>query len=261
MFIKNCCAVLCICFLSLSGLLSCGLETIYTIDYIPQGVMQDTIRATITLPRATTVNGYDTYFDYFVIFYRIYISGVNPSGEILTPEDRGEINTTLNTDFNSFYPYTDITSTTVNTSGLDTTFYNRNYFMLTLEGAAINEVLSRNSLGGTLVIDFPFMTGERPTLTLNGTEYTLRRAVNSPRLNFTPQPDRYFLNHRDLYDITKATPEINADVATNTRTNQELIYTYVSMYIAASGTSLEMPPRTIFSQPTFIGIFRLAESG
>jgi hypothetical protein len=32
------------------------------------------------------------------------------------------------------------------------------------------------------------------------------------------------------------------------------------MYIAAEGRSLETPSRTIYSQPTFIGIFMLADS-
>jgi hypothetical protein len=248
--------------LSLGGLLSCGLEAFYYIDYIPpiNVNMEDVIRATIKLPASST-EGYN-YFDNFIIFYRIYISGVNTSGVILTAEDRSAINAALNSDFSSLYSLTDITSTSVNTSNLENTFINnRKYYKLTLEEAEINDVLGSRSLGETLVILFDTRNGIQPTLTAgNGTPYVLQRAVEGPSLSFRPQPNRYFLNHPDLYNTANATNDLNADVAANTRTEQPLRYTYVSMYIAAKGTSLEMPPRSIYSQPTFIGIFRLAES-
>jgi len=227
--------------------------------------MEDVTRATIILP-SSSAEGYSNYFSHFIIFYRIYISGAIQSGKIETIEDRSLINTTLNSDFTSIYPSTDITNTNVNTSSLENTFYNRRYFALTLEGEEINTVLGSDSLGKTLEIVFPPNTGERPALMLRGASsstdkpYTLQRAVIGPGLSFTPQPNRYFLNHPDLYNNANVTNELNADVAINNRTDPPLRSTYVSMYIAAVGLSLEMPPRTIYSQPTFIGIFRLAES-
>jgi len=221
--------------------------------------MDDVTRATIRLPSGST-EGYN-YFDNFVIFYRIYISGVYTEGGILTAEDRSAINAVLNSDHSGLYSLTDITSTSVNTSNLENTFNNRKYYKLTLEEAEINDVLGSRSLGETLVILFDTRNGYQPTLTAgNGTPYVLQRAVEGPSLSFRPQPNRYFLNHPDLYNTANATNDLNADVAANTRTEQPLRYTYVSMYIAAKGTSLEMPPRSIYSQPTFIGIFRLAES-
>jgi len=251
-----------ILFLSLMCLLSCGLEAFYYIDYIPEGDYVDTTRATIRLPSSSS-DGYSNYFTNFIFFYRIYISGINPSGRIETADDRSLINPALNSDFTSIYPSTDITSTSVNTSNLENTFYNRRYFKLNLEGADIDTILGSRSLGGTLVIAFPPNTGENPTLTLNDSTYILQRAKENPSLLFNPEPDnRRFLNHPDLYDPSKAPPNatnINADVATNSRPDTPL-YTYVSMYVAAVGLSYEMPPRAIYSQPTFIGIFRLAES-
>jgi hypothetical protein len=246
------------------GLLSCGLEEFYFIDYIPPGDYVDTTRAVIILP-STSRAGYN-YVDSFIIFYRIYISGINPTGRIETADERSQINPSLNSDFTAIYPSTDFTSTSVSTSNLESTFYNtRKYFALALEGADIDRVLSSGELEKTLEIAFPPNTGERPTLRLNNeTQYFLQRANNNPSLLFNPEPeDRYFLNHPDLYDPAKAPPaaaNINADVAINSRPDTTPRYTYVSMYIAAKGRSTEMPPRYIYSQPTFLGIFRLADS-
>ena len=253
--------------LSLGGLLSCGLEAFYYIDFIQRIDYRDT-SAALNLP-SSSQEGY-AYFDNFIIFYRIYISAepvnTGPQLEIYdSSNERNTINSTLNSDFRGLYSLTNTTSTDVSTSNLENTFYNRRYFLLTLEDADINSVLGSGSLGRTLDIAFP--PNDRPTLTVNGASYDLQRAVEPPAgqtLVFVPQPPNlYFLNHPDLYDNAKAYPNvsnINADVAAYTGSGTPR-YTYVSMYIAARGTSLEMPPRTIYSQPTFIGIFRLANSG
>jgi len=152
---------------------------------------------------------------------------------------------------------TDKTNTSAIPTNLDTTFSNRRYFKLTLEEANIDSVFGRGSLGQTLEIRFSPINGELPILTLNGgTPYTLRRAISGPSLNFNPRPEnRYFLNHNDLNNTANATNDINADVATNTPTNPA--FTYVSMYIFAIGKDYLS---TIYSQPTHIGIFRLAEA-
>ena len=255
---KKFCVGFFICLFSLGALLSCGLEAFYYIDYIPQGDYRDT-SSVIWLPSSST-DGYGSYFTNFVIFYRIYSSSESiPTGMHLmdSVNDRAAINSALNADYTSFLSLTDITSTTVNTSNLETTFYNRRYFKLTLEGRDIDSVLSSQSLGGMLEIAFPPNNGWQPTLTINGNKYTLQRAKDGPSLLFTPKPNRYFLNHPDLYNNANITNELNADVASNFRA--DVRYSYVSMYVAAVGVSLEMPPRTIYSQPTFIGIFMLAD--
>jgi hypothetical protein len=218
--------------------------------------MTDNTSARIQLPPGSA-EGYSTYFSNFVIFYRIYISGMPVSG-IIDAATRGQINSYLNSDFYGLYSLTDITSTTVNTSNLETTFNNRKYFTLALEEDDVNSVLGRGALGRTLEIFFSTINGERPVLMLDGVSYTLQRAVSGPNILFRPVPEnRYFFNHPDLYDTAKVTNEINADVATNTQTTPELRYTYVSMYIAAVGRDYLT---TIYSQPTHIGIFRLTEA-
>lgn len=266
-----------IVFLSLFCLLSCGLEAFYYIEFIHDEyvAMSDVTRASIRLPsRESEGNGYSPpsdYFDNFIIFYRIYISGDNPVGTILTSDLRNTINPTLNSDFNGILSTTDKTSTSVNTSNLETFFFNRRYYQLTLEDADIASVLSRDSLSTnsqlrTIEIIFSPIAGDRPllTLNLNGSpyaEYVLQRANSGPGTEFRPEPEnRYFLNHADLYDSAKATNEINADVASRSAANPPSRYTYVSMYIAAAGKSYDMPPRNIYSQPTFIGVFMLPES-
>jgi len=244
-------------------LLSCGLEEYYFIDYIPRLEYNDT-NAVLSLP-PSDAEGY-SYFNNFIIFYRIYISASNEiPGRHLegsgTNSVRSTISSTLNSDYIGLLSLTDTTSTDVNTSNLETTFFNRRYFLLTLEDADVNNVLGSGSLGERLDIAFPL--NDRPTLTIRETSYVLQRAVEAPAgqtLVFALEPNQNFFNHPDLYDPAKAYPNatnINVDVATNSGSG--LQYTYVSMYIAARGTSLEMPPRTIYSQPTFIGIFRLGQ--
>jgi len=261
---------LCIFFLSLCGLLSCGLEKSYYMHYIGRIDYTDT-SAIIRLP-SDSEEGYrgigldGIQFDSFIIFYRIYISESNAStGRQLESDSnlRSAISTALNSDYNALYSFTDITSTNASiSSNLENTFSNRRFFLLTLVNSDGKTVeLGSSSLGKRLTIAFP--TNEDPTLTIDGgATYDLRRAVKNENLNLydlTPLPlDRKFLNHSDLYNTVNITNGRNADVATGPETSR---YTYVSLYIAARGTNIEMPPGTVYSQPTFIGIFLLAESG
>ena len=255
-----------ILFLSLCCLLSCGLDDIPYIDYIYDSIVTDNTSARVLLP-SNSASGYENppvgYFVRFEIYYRIYISGDQVSSEINTTALRRQINTTLDSDFESFRNLTDKTNTSNIPTNLDTTFSNRKYFKLVLEeGANIDNVLGRGSLGQTLEIRFSPINGEIPVLTLNnGDPYNLRRAISGPSVNFNPRPeDRYFRNHQDLNDTANATNEINADVATNNSLNTStspLLYTYVSMYIFAVGKDYLS---TVYSLPTHIGIFRLAEA-
>ena len=246
-------------FLSLFCLLSCGLEAFYYIDYIPDTdvVMTDNTFARVQLP-SSSAEGYSNYFTNFVIYYRVYISGEASSGLINTSDLRRQVNSALDSDFLGMNSLTDKTSTSVSTSNLENTFIGRKYFRLTLEEEGIDSVLNSGSLGKALTISFSPVNGVRPVLTLNEASYTLRRAVSGPGLNFNPVPDnRYFLNHPDLYNTANVTNEKNADTASNSSTNTEIKYTYVSMYIFAIGKEYLT---TIYSQPTHIGIFRLPEA-
>ena len=247
------CTTLCL----LWCLVSCGLEEFLYIDYIPEvNVDIGTNDVTIRLPSSGTM-GYN-YFDNFIIFYRIYMSGINPVGKVETSQQRTDINPALNSDYSSIYPSTDQTSTTVNTSNLANSFFSRRYYLLTLEDEEINSVLGGGALGRELKITFSSIAGEQPVLSLDGTTpYILQRAFEGPGITFSPKPDhRYFLNHPDIYNSANATIEINADVANRAETSQPNLYTYVSMYIAATGRSYLT---TIYSQPSFIGIFKLPE--
>lgn len=243
-------------------LFSCGLEDFPVIDPLDLRTWnyKDISEATIGLPSSTPTNGYDTYFDNFIIFYKIYVSTEIIVGKIEQPAERSAINATLASDYNSLNPYTDITSTSVSTSNLETTFSNRGYYKLLLEGANINSVLGSGSTGKTLLISFEQNNTVKPTLSLlDGTNvngpYVLWRAVEGPGFSFDPKPDRYFQNHTDLHNTQYTNKENNADLigATGSR------YAYVSMYIAALGRSFDVPPSSIYSQPAFLGIFSLPE--
>jgi hypothetical protein len=247
-----------VCLLALSGLLCCGLETFYYIDNIPASNYIDDTYSTIRLPSSGNEGyGSDQYFTHFMIFYRIYLSDTGlPSGRLDT--QLSVISSYLVSDYSGLYSLTDPTNTSANTSSLDNNFFNRRYFKLEVAGANINSVLGRDSLGSTLGITF--FIDEPPQLTLNGISYPLERASanSTPGLPYPQPPDsRYFINYPELYSVANATAEINADVAPHSGVN--ILYSYVSMYIAAVGRSFEMPPRTIYSQPSFLGIFRLPE--
>jgi hypothetical protein len=261
---KNIVAKFSLCFFFLSCILSCGLESISYLDNIPEGDYSDT-RTIIRLPSAS-IESYRDFFDYFVIYYRIYISEYSYSGTINTDSARRDINQRLYDDFIHFESYT-INNTTTTVSPINQgTFPNRNYYQLEFEGAAINNVLGSGSLGSILEISFSPYTGENPVIILNDNRYTLQRANKGPDYDseFYPKPDQRFLNHFELYDSSNAINQIQSSTNINAdvygRTDIPSRYTYVSMYIVAQGTSLEMPPQTIFSQPTFLGIFRLAEA-
>jgi hypothetical protein len=233
--------------------LSCGLEDDPYLGYIFEFARTDNISANARLP-STGDQGYSAYFSHFEIYYRIYISDLAVSS-IIEGSLLSQINSSLNSDFSGLRYLTDKTSTSANPSNLETVFSNRRYFKLTLEGANIDDVLDSSSLGGNLEIRFP--GNAMPVLSLNGVSYTLQRANSGPSINFSPKPNRNFLNYPELYNTANVTNEINADVAApNTNTPPTPRYTYVSMYIFSIGKDYIT---TIYSQPTYINIFRLAE--
>jgi hypothetical protein len=262
-------SVLGLILVSLFCLLSCGLEDFAYLGNIPQGNYRDVNRATVWLP-SSSADGYLNYFTNFIIYYRIYITGVTPSPPIVNTDDlRRQLNQALSSDWNSMYYLTDITSTTVSTANLENIFNSRRYYKLELESTRIDNVLSIGSLGKMLTIDFPAQGGSnsKPTLRLNNEPpYVLLRANSSQTINFSPLPNRYFQNHEDLYNSANAysssnpNPAYNADTMSRTETSgNPSRYTYVSMYIAASGMNPENIT-AVYSQPTFLGIFRLPDS-
>ena len=239
---------------------SCGLEEYYYLPSLQEagGNLEVELnnKATIRLPNINTSSGGYYYFRHFAIFYRIYISGQNESGQIQTSGSAlSNINASLASDYSAIYPSTDITSTTSNTA-VGSLFRNRRYYELALENEDIKSRLS--SPGGTLILEFPTNVGENPTLTLGGTSSVLYRS-NGEGV-FTPEPNRYFLNSPDLNKRENAVPLKNADVADNPSLNESAArYTYVSMYIVLEGID-ERNFTPVYSRPAFIGILRLPEA-
>jgi len=249
--------VLGVCLFLCWFLFSCGLENIPYMPRIPDPIRTDISGTEFRLP-----SGLD-HFTHFVIFYRIYVS--NRLESVIDRDSRPQlqqINSQLDLDVNFFRPWIDPASTTVNTAQVWNTFVNtRRFFQLELEGADINVVLGPSSLGGTLEIDFVEVAGQAPRLFLNGVSHDLRRA-GGEGFDFDPLPEfdeaLPFFNHEELRDRENRTEENlrNADVAP-VFPPEPLTEAYVLMYIAAAGLSFDVPPRRVFSQPTFLGIFRL----
>ena len=258
--------VLALCIISLYGLLSCGLEEFYYIEFIPDVLQTSNVSVQIQLPMPSST-GYTEYFSNFIIFYRIYLSNFTASSTL--PGTFNDINSYMYSNYNGLYRYTDKTSTTVTSENLENIFYNSfGFFKLALEGRDINNVLSSSSLGKTILFNFSVVTGEIPTMVLSGEEpIYLWRAADKPGMNFKTRPDRLdrpddfrcFMNYADIRNTAFAPPvssEFNADVAIRiNETNTSL--SYVLLYIAAQGVTREPAPRPIYSQPTYIGMFRL----
>jgi len=228
-------------------LLSCGIEEYY---YLPQVHQDDIISnltnsATINLPPINSVQFY--YATNYSIFYRIYISET-PLTSVQTINDMTNINPDLARDYNSLLSYTDTAGTIITKD----TFPALKYYEIELDGAKIADIFSKN--GGTLEIVFSTSTGY-PTVSLdNGSAFRLRRSGNL----ISPVPsDRFFRNTEELNDNDNATDEKNADVARRT-TGFDQRYTYVSMYIVATGVNPDTFTR-MYSKPTHINIFRLPD--
>jgi hypothetical protein len=246
--------------LAAAQFVSCGLEEYYYLPSLQEsggniGVELNN-KATIRLPNINTSSGGYYYFRHFTIFYRIYISGQNESGQIQTSGTAlSNINASLASDYSAIYPSTDITSTTSNTA-VGSLFRNRRYYELALESEDIKNRLS--SPGGTLILEFPTNVGEWPLLTLGGSSSRLYRSNGEGA--FKPEPNRYFLNSSDLNKRENAVPLKNADVADNPSLSESAVrYTYVSLYIVLEGID-ERNFTPIYSRPTFIGIFKLPEA-
>jgi hypothetical protein len=235
-------------------LVSCGLEEYSYISAVPQGnitvVLNNT--ATIQLPGSNPGNA----FINFSILYRIYVSAQNESGQIQTSSSAlSAINSSLASDYAAIYPSTDVTSNTTNTN-VGGTFKSRGYYEIALEGTNIRTLLDSGSLGKTIVIDFPPIVGSIPGITFDGTaNYNLYRSRGEDYIqtdaNRSLPEDRYLQNHADLYAGSNSTGKTNMDVAGSSTSTS---YTYISLYIVATGKD---KMTTIFSRPTFIGIFKL----
>ena len=253
------------------SLVSCGIEDYPYIYSIPTGNVQNELnsRVSIFIPDSNSGN---LYFTNFTVFYRIYISDRDfPSP---SESDFSQINPSLYSDHSRVRGY--IGNDSMGSSTISTLFQNTiKYYTLSLEGTEIDHFLSdRNQVGSPpsnifnkyLIIDF-----SRGESGLDTIPYMVIADLNSgelsPRYNllryngagvYEPKPDNlYFDNTSDLLAEENVSNEgINNDVTD--KSNSERKYTYVNMYILASG----IDPSTftqLYSSPTHIGVLKLPD--
>jgi hypothetical protein len=237
----------------MSVFLSCGIEDYYYLNPVPVGniTLSTNSRANIILPAVSV-----SYFTNFAIYYRIYISERNESGEIQTSQaSLNNINSTLYTDHSFFNNYT--TSTTMVGASIGSLFRNRSYYPLGIQSLSLDSLLGTSSPGKTVVLDFQ---GTRATITLAGSAsppFLLYRSNNEGAFSPLP-PDRYFYKAPELLSSVNATPTINADVADLPNSTGAQRYAYAALYIVVVGIDL-ITYSQIYSIPTFIGIMRLPD--
>jgi len=230
-------------------LVSCGIEETYYLPQLSDGNISRTSNtaAVINIP---PISAQYYYAGYYSIFYRIYISDHYTLADI-TQTYMSNISSSLVADFNALAPLIDPTNTTSITSA--SSFRNRNYFEIELDGENIRNKLSKS--GGTLRILFPTMTGSYPAAYFND-EPEIRLIRSSQLISPEPRDDLYFRNTQELRNNANANSNVNADVAGRSDASQ---YAYVSMYIVAVGTNPTNFTQ-IFSKPTHISVFRLPDA-
>jgi hypothetical protein len=234
-----------------------------TIVYLPaigsENIYTDlNTQATIRLPYIDAdPSGMHYYFQNFIIYYRIYISDIEISGQISTDNDLQRINAGLYSDYWYLNPYTTLDNN-LSPSAMGSVFAGRRFYSLEIEDASIDSMLAVSS-GITLILDFAQQSGDSiPTLTINnGLPYRLARHYD-PALTMPIPTDRYFINSSDIQNPL--------NISTDNRTNLDVQnkdvsgpkYTYTVMYILLFGRSPQ-DASPVYSAPTFIGIFRLPD--
>jgi len=231
---------------------SCGIEDYPYINPIPQGNIVQTMnnRAVIRIPRDSP----GTTFTNFAVFYRIYVSDTLLQSTTST-SSYSAINSTLASDYSYFNGY--INSTTQVNVNMDSLFQNRGYKYLVLEDPNnnINTVLSESSLGQSLIFDFTSF--KRPTMSLGSDTYVLWRSDGGGL--FSPRPDRYFINTRELSSPDNINNQINADVTNKANlTAGDMRYTYAAMFIVAVGIN-PASYSNIYSTPSLIHVFQIPD--
>ncbi|MDR2661625.1 MAG: hypothetical protein LBC31_01350 [Treponema sp.] len=217
--------------------------------------------AVITIPD----NSGNDYFRYYAIFYRIYISDLDLSG-ISSDAQRRDINPALASHYNTLDPYT--TSDNISPNAIGTVFSNLRYYPLYVSldkagGIPMYQVLSNQTTGGipslvtggTIHLDFTNDAAQGPFMALS---YYSNRLFLFRAEGFTQRPDRLFyhsVGSGNLSDDSIISSTVNVDVERKTNVSASQRYTYVSMYIVATG--IDSNYTVIYSRPKHIGIFRL----
>jgi hypothetical protein len=225
---------------------SCGVESYYYLPEVPAGniTTSSNALASISLPVIS-----QTYFSYFALYYRIYIS-YEPIANIGA---LAAVNSTLNADYQYLASYANTTSpTSINVASIMSSRGYQPLFFETGSGIVISDIL-QNPAGGNLRIEFPSSASPRPYISYPGGTATLQRSNGNG--SFNPLPNRDFLNTSQLTDPFNLNSNTNADVV-NASGSGGTRYAYASLYIASAGLN-EQTYTPIFSIPTFVGIFRL----
>jgi hypothetical protein len=139
---------------------------------------------------------------------------------------------------------------------MNSLFQGKGYKYLVLENDNnINNVLGQSSLGQSLVFDFT--SSKRPSISLGNNTYVLWRS-NGGGL-FSPKPDRYFVNSRELWNSENISSQINADVTNKANLpDSDMRYTYAAMFIVAVGIN-PASYSNIYSTPSLIHVFQLPD--
>ncbi|MFP3088919.1 hypothetical protein LQZ21_01155 [Treponema sp. TIM-1] len=207
--------------------LSCGVDDYIYLEQVDRSEITITLNTLATVRLPPPPQRVEDYFRNYAIYYRIYVSG-NLLEVTIEEGMLSTVNSYLYSDYSTIQPYTNPdTSTSTN---VGTLFTNRKYY-----------TLDTQFLPGTYTIDF----GQDPPV-INGNPIQRSSAV------YNPAPDRLFRNQTDLYSAENASR--NSDVQPTTGGSGPM-YTYVAMYVVAVGVSDNYS--TIYSKPTFIGVFRL----
>jgi len=233
-------------------LCACGIEDVPFIDPIPQGNIIRYInnRAVVPIPRDSP----GTTFTNFAVFYRIYVSDI-PMASTTAISSFSVINSTLASDYSYFNGYID--STTQVNVNMDSLFQGKGYKYLVLENTNTNisTVLSESCLGQSIVFDFS--SSKRPTMTLGNNTYVLWRSDGGGL--FSPRPNRYFINSRELWNPENISNQINADVVNKANlTDSDMRYTYAAMFIVAVGIN-PASYSNIYSTPSLIHVFQIPD--
>jgi hypothetical protein len=228
--------------------LSCGVGEYYYLPQVPEGVIVTVMNTNATINFPPIPDEY-YYAAGYSIFYRIYTSNYSASSAP-SRDELSKINSSLLSDYNYFLTISNPANTSSTTSV--NTFKDRKFFELDFDGIDNNfDMLPKT--GGTLWINFPTKIGDFPIASLDGG--VENRLLRSGQLTSPKPTDRYFSNTAELRSTANAIPNINADVAAASGTND---YTYVAMYIVAVGTNLSNFS-TLYSKPTFINVFKLPD--
>lgn len=240
---------------------SCGIEEYVYLDPIETAYSTGVNQGRIVIPSGSP----SSYFRYYTIFYRIYISDV-PFTAITSDTQRRDLNPVLASHYNTIDPYT--VNETISPSTIGSVFNNCRYHPLyvglnTSNEIAMHELLNIGGYGAIpavtsgappvpheINLDFTNSTAG-PFFTLNydtaSNPFFLFRSAGG----FTPLPDRLFFFSSDM--VTTVNNDVNADV--ELKTGSSPLYAYVSVYILATG--IDDNYTLIYSRPKHVGIFRL----